>query len=67
MYISTLCERTNSHGTRDFACDPDLQVPFLNAVAYEGIYSSVTNPSLQKAICHTCKIQLSLYSLQNLR
>ena len=25
-----LCERANSDGTRNFACDTDLQAPFRN-------------------------------------
>lgn len=42
MCISILCEHTNSHGTRDFASNSDLQVPFLNAVAYGGIAYTAT-------------------------
>ena len=26
--VGSLCERANSHGTRDFASDTDLQAPF---------------------------------------
>ena len=29
--VGSLCERANSHGTRDFAGDTDLQAPFRNA------------------------------------
>ena len=28
--VGSLCERANSHGTRDFAGDTDLQAPFRN-------------------------------------
>ena len=30
--VGFLCERANSHGTRDFAGDTDLQAPFRNAI-----------------------------------
>ena len=30
--VGSLCERANSHGTRDFAGDTDLQAPFRNAI-----------------------------------
>ena len=30
--VGSLCERANSHGTRDFAGDTDLQAPFRNVI-----------------------------------
>ena len=32
--VGSLCERANSHGTRDFAGDTDLQAPFRNVLRY---------------------------------
>ena len=32
LYVGFLCERANSHGTRDFAGDTDLKAPFRNVI-----------------------------------
>ena len=34
--VGFLCERANSHGTRDFAGDADLQAPFRDAIECSG-------------------------------
>ena len=41
--VGSLCERANSHGTRDFAGDADLQAPFRNAYLNGGILKGQIN------------------------
>ena len=49
--VGFLCERANSHGTRDFAGNMDLQAPFRNAkdkhLSHKGQFLTTDSPILK--------------------
>ena len=55
--VGSLCERANSHGTRDFAGDTDLQAPFRNVGArLKIIIMSILPESKRNELKYSLKI-----------